>query len=70
MSLCRQNYSEAAEKAVNTQIQAELKASHIYLSISAYFGRDTVALPGFQKFFLKSSEEVCANTRTRLIFIS
>ena len=57
MSLCKQNYSAESEAAVNRQINTELKASHTYLSIAAYFDRDNVALPGLRKFFQKSSDE-------------
>jgi ferritin heavy chain len=39
------------------QINLELKASHIYLSMASYFARDNVALPGLHQFFKKSSEE-------------
>lgn len=57
MSLCKQNYSAESEAAVNRQINVELKASHAYLSMASYFGRDSVALFGLQKFFQKSSDE-------------
>ncbi|KAI8812788.1 ferritin-like superfamily [Cladochytrium replicatum] len=55
--MARQNFSAEVEKALNDQLNLEFKASHIYLSMSAYFGRDSVALPGFQKFFKHSSDE-------------
>ena len=42
---------------MNRQINAELQASHAYLSMAAYFSRDNVALPGLHKFFLNSSHE-------------
>ena len=35
----------------------ELYASYVYLSMSYYFDRDDVALPGFAKFFRKCSHE-------------
>jgi len=35
----------------------ELYASYVYLSMAYYFDRDDVALPGFFKFFKKSSDE-------------
>lgn len=57
VSLCRQNFSAEAEKAINEQINAELTASYLYLSAASYFGRDDVALKGFEKFFKKSSDE-------------
>jgi len=55
--LARQNFQAAVEEAVNQQITMEMKASHIYLSLHAYFARDRVALPGLAKFFRKSSDE-------------
>jgi ferritin heavy chain len=57
MSLCRQNFSKAAEDTVNDQINAELNASYVYQSLAAYFDRDDVALPGFRDFFQHSSDE-------------
>jgi len=56
-SACRQNYHEASEAGVNKQINLELYASYVYMSMAHYFERDDVALPGFQKFFKKASEE-------------
>ncbi|XP_070567173.1 soma ferritin-like isoform X2 [Ptychodera flava] len=56
-SLCRQNYRQDSEDAINDQINLELYASHVYMSMSYYFDRDDVALPGFAKFFKKSSDE-------------
>ena len=58
MSLCKQNYASETEAILNRQINLELEASHAYLSIAAYFGRDNVALAGLEKFFRKSAEEV------------
>ena len=57
MSLCRQNFSAAAEEGINAQINAELTASYAYLAMAAYFERDDVALPGFHKFFKSMSDE-------------
>jgi len=42
---------------VNRQINMELYASYCYMSMSYYFDRDDVALPGFAHFFKKSSDE-------------
>jgi len=53
----RQNYHEESEAGVNKQINLELYASYAYQSMAWYFDRDDVALPGFHKFFKKSSEE-------------
>ncbi|XP_070567215.1 soma ferritin-like [Ptychodera flava] len=54
---CRQNYHSESEAGVNKQINLELYASYVYHSMGFYFDRDDVALPGFAKFFKKSSEE-------------
>ncbi|KAI0218255.1 hypothetical protein L0F63_006298 [Massospora cicadina] len=56
-ALARQNFSAASEESLNQQINMEQRASLVYASMSAYFGRDDVALPGLEKFFKKSSEE-------------
>lgn len=47
----RHNYSEEVEGAVNNQILAELNASMTYLSLSVYYGRVDICLPGCQGFF-------------------
>jgi len=57
VSQCRQNYHSESEAGVNRQINMELYASYCYQSMSFYFDRDDVALPGFACFFRKSSEE-------------
>merc|ERR1711860_464858 len=56
-SQCRQNYHSESEASINRQINMELYASYTYQSMSMYFDRDDVALPGFAKFFKKSSDE-------------
>merc|ERR1719229_1349674 len=54
---CRQNYHSESEAGINRQINMELYASYCYMSMSYYFDRDDVALPGFAKFFKESSDE-------------
>lgn len=39
------------------QIQEEIKASVVYLSMGAYFSRDTVNRPGFAKMFIHAASE-------------
>uniref|UniRef100_A0A1W7RAJ3 Ferritin n=1 Tax=Hadrurus spadix TaxID=141984 RepID=A0A1W7RAJ3_9SCOR len=56
-SQVRQNYDEECEKGINKQINMELYASYVYLSMAYHFDRDDVALPGFHKFFKKMSDE-------------
>ncbi|KAF8764794.1 Ferritin like protein [Argiope bruennichi] len=56
-SKVRQNYHEECEAAINKQINRELYASYVYLSMGYYFDRDDVALPGFSKHFKDQSAE-------------
>jgi len=56
-SIVRQNFNEACEAAINKQINMELYASYVYLSLSHHYERDDVALPGIAKFMKKSSDE-------------
>lgn len=53
----RQNYHAECEAGVNKQINLELYASYVYMSMSYYFDRDDVALPGFAKYFKTNSDE-------------
>lgn len=46
ISRVRQNYHAESEAGVNKQINLELTASYVYLSMAFYFDRDDVALPG------------------------
>ncbi|CAM4518529.1 hypothetical protein PO909_024320 [Leuciscus waleckii] len=56
-SQVRQNFEEACEAAINRQINMELYASYVYLSMSYYFDRDDQALNNFAKFFRHQSQE-------------
>ena len=56
-SQVRQNYHQDLEAAINRQINLELYASYVYLSMSYYFDRDDVALKNFAKYFLHQSHE-------------
>nr|XP_060492787.1 ferritin heavy chain-like [Panthera onca] len=56
-SQVRQNYHPECEAAINSQINLELYASYVYLSMAAYFDRADVALENFSKFFLRQSHE-------------
>jgi len=56
-SLSRQNFHEDCEANINKQINMELYASYVYMSMAYYFDREDVALPGFHKFFKKASDE-------------
>jgi len=57
MSLCRQNYHEECEAGVNKQINMELYASYVYMSMASHFNRDDIALSGAAEYFSKNSEE-------------
>jgi len=57
VSQCRQNYHSESEAGINRQINMELYASYCYQSMSFYFSRDDVALPGFAKYFKDNSDE-------------
>uniref|UniRef100_A0A2K5PH53 Ferritin n=1 Tax=Cebus imitator TaxID=2715852 RepID=A0A2K5PH53_CEBIM len=56
-SQVRQNYHQDSEAAINSQINLELYASYVYLSMSYYFDHDDVALKNFAKYFLHQSHE-------------
>jgi len=51
------NYDEIAEAAVNEQINVEYNVSYAYHSMSAYFDRDNVSLPGLAKYFRQQALE-------------
>jgi ferritin heavy chain len=46
MSLAKQNFSAQSEEALNQQVNTELQASQVYLSMSAWAQHTSVALPG------------------------
>ena len=54
---CRQNFHENSEAVLNKQINMELTASYVYMSMATFFARESVALPGLQEFFAKASTE-------------
>ncbi|KAM5298235.1 ferritin, mitochondrial [Ctenodactylus gundi] len=53
----RQNFDPDSEAAINHQINLELYASYVYLSMAYYFSRDDVALNNFSRYFLRQSRE-------------
>merc|ERR1712112_385485 len=57
MSPVKQNFHQDSEALINKQINMELYASYVYLSMSAYFARDDIALHGFAKRFRAASAE-------------
>jgi len=56
-SRIRMNFHEQSEAGINKQINMELYASYVYLSMSHYFNRDDVALGYLSKWCDKSSDE-------------
>uniref|UniRef100_A0A914PM17 Ferritin n=1 Tax=Panagrolaimus davidi TaxID=227884 RepID=A0A914PM17_9BILA len=58
-SLIRQNFASDVEARLNKQINIELYASYVYLSMSYYFDRDDVALENIAKWmkYTKQSDE-------------
>merc|ERR1711970_737878 len=57
MSKVKQNFHPDSEALINKQINMELYASYVYLSMSTYFARDDIALMGFSKRFRDASKE-------------
>ena len=53
----RQNFHTETEAGINRQINLELYAGYCYQSMSYYFDRDDIALPGFAKYFKEKSDE-------------
>ncbi|KAG3271889.1 ferritin heavy chain [Ictidomys tridecemlineatus] len=56
-SQVRHNYHPDCEAAINSQIQLQLYASYVYLSMAFYCDRHEVALEHFSSFFLRRSHE-------------
>merc|ERR1711909_214256 len=56
-SKVKQSFHPDNEALINKQINMELYASYCYLSMSAYFARDDIALHGFAKRFREASSE-------------
>ncbi|KAI6203472.1 Ferritin [Aphelenchoides besseyi] len=53
----KQNFSSEVQDGINNQINCELSASYLYLAMSNYCRRTSVAMPGAGAFFLKQSYE-------------
>ncbi|KAJ1351656.1 Ferritin heavy chain A [Parelaphostrongylus tenuis] len=56
-SQVRMNYAKEVEAAVNKQVNIELYASYVYLSMAMYFDREDVALAHISKWLRKQSDE-------------
>ncbi|XP_063490649.1 ferritin heavy polypeptide-like 17, partial [Symphalangus syndactylus] len=57
LSQVRQNYHLSCEVAVNINVNLEVHASYVYLSMAFYFNRDDVALESFSRYFLRQWHE-------------
>ncbi|KAL0084807.1 ferritin-like superfamily [Phycomyces blakesleeanus] len=57
MSLAKQNFATTSEEAINQQINTELQASQVYLSMASWAQHSSVALPGLEKYFREQAEE-------------
>merc|ERR1712029_1136408 len=57
VSKIRINFHPNSEAMINKQINMELHASYVYMSMAAFFDRDDVALAGFAKRFRENSDE-------------
>ena len=53
----RQNFSDEAEAALNSQINLELYASNSYFALAGQFENESSPLPGLAAYFAKQSEE-------------
>ncbi|XP_077453244.1 ferritin, heavy polypeptide 1b isoform X2 [Stigmatopora argus] len=67
-SQIRQNFHQDCEAAINRQINLELYASYVYLSMAYYFERDDIALPHFAKFFRGQTKEEREHAEKLLTF--
>lgn len=56
-SFTKFKYPEAIELEINNQIQRELNASHIYLSMASFFAKTEISKFGFSQYFHRTSLE-------------
>ncbi|TMW51077.1 hypothetical protein DOY81_003851 [Sarcophaga bullata] len=68
--LVRENFSKECEKAINKQINMELKACHDYLAMAYYFDRSDVASPGAFKFFKEASLEERKHAEILMVYMN
>ncbi|KAL1122616.1 hypothetical protein AAG570_002943 [Ranatra chinensis] len=57
VSQVRQNFHADCENGINKQINMELYASYVYLSMAYHFDRDDMALPGLTHYLKEASKE-------------
>lgn len=63
-------WCEQAESALNAQISVEQTIAHIYESMSAFFGRDNVALPGLTKYFAEEADSERGHARKIIAYLN
>ncbi|XP_050996884.1 ferritin heavy polypeptide-like 17 [Acomys russatus] len=66
LSHLQQQYLNESNAAINSQIQLQLYATYIYLSMAAFCNQDEVALRYFALFFLRQSQKWMS--RTEMLF--
>ncbi|XP_067009166.1 soma ferritin [Anabrus simplex] len=69
-SQVRQNFHKECEDGINKQINMELYASYVYLSMAYYFDRDDIALPGLHAYFKKSSNEEREHAMKLMLYLN
>jgi ferritin heavy chain len=63
-------FCKEAESAMCAQINVEQTIGHIYESLSAYFGRDNISLPGLAAFFAKEADEERKHARLIIDYVN
>ncbi|KAK7872502.1 hypothetical protein R5R35_014290 [Gryllus longicercus] len=69
-SQVRQNFEKECEDGINRQINMELYASYVYLSMAYYFDRDDIALPGLHSYFKKASNEEREHAMKLMLYLN
>jgi len=67
---CRQNFSKECEDAINDQINLELHASNIYLSLSSFFKHPDNYLENTYKFFEHNSDEERSHAKMFIDYVN
>ncbi|KAJ9065314.1 hypothetical protein DSO57_1020947 [Entomophthora muscae] len=57
VNIARQNYCNECETFLNAQVNLKLRNSQVFASLSAYYDRDNVALPGLRDFYYKNYQQ-------------
>lgn len=70
LSFIRQNFHADSESAINKQINLELYASYVYLSLGYYFDRADVALKGISHYFMQSSDDERGHAKKLMTYLN